>query len=327
MTQLWTAYWTTGPHRGELRTEPARAARPGEVLVRTVCSGVSRGTEQLVHAGDVPAEVAAAMRAPFQVGTFPYPVKYGYLSVGVVIAGPPPLREQRVFCLHPHQDHYVVPASAVTVIPEDVPSERALLAGAVETGINALWDAAPRFDDRVAVIGAGMIGGVLARLLRTLPLGRLQLIDINPGRARLAAQLGVEFATPADAAGDCDLVFHCSASEAGLAHGLDLLGFEGELIELSWYGTRSPRVPLGTGFHARRLAIRASQVGSVAAPHRARRTMDDRLRLALRTLEDPVFDAFLTGRSRFAELPAAMETVLAPGSPALCQVIDYTEGS
>jgi threonine dehydrogenase-like Zn-dependent dehydrogenase len=325
MEQSWTAYWTTGPRRGELRAEPARAPGDGEVLVRSLVSGISRGTEALVHRGAVPADVAGVMRAPFQVGDFPWPVKYGYLSVGIVDEGPARLRGRRVFCLHPHQDCFVVPCAAVTPVPDAVPTRRAVLAGAVETAINAVWDAPPRFGDRVAVIGAGMIGGVLARLLATFPLGRLQLVDVNPERAALAATSMIEFATPEQAAGDCDLVFHCSAGEAGLARGLALLGFEGELIELSWYADRSPRVPLGGGFHARRLSIRASQVGVVAPARRARRTTGDRLRLALGQLQDPAYDRFLTGESAFAELPATMDAIV-DDPDALCQLIVYPEG-
>jgi NADPH:quinone reductase-like Zn-dependent oxidoreductase len=322
MAQEWTAYWTTGPRRGELRIEPAREPGPGEVLIRTLVSGISRGTERLVHDGAVPAEVAEAMRAPFQAGDFPAPVKYGYLSVGVVEAGPPDLRDRRVFCLHPHQDRYVVPAEQVSVVPDDVPSERALLAGAVETAINALWDGAPHLGDRVAVVGAGMIGGSLARLLATFPLDRLQLVDIRPDRARLGAGTMIEFASPDAAAGDCDLVFHCSATEPGLATGLSLLGVEGQLIELSWYGDRRPAVPLGGPFHARRLSLVASQVGSVAASRRARRSVQDRRWLALDHLRDPAYDVLLTGRSRFAELPQVMESVVRDAG-ALCHVISY----
>lgn len=323
---MWTAYWTTGPRRGELRTEPGREPGPGEALVRTLFSGVSRGTETLVHNGAVPDAVAGLMRAPFQVGDLPGPVKYGYLSVGVVEAGPADLLGRRVFCLYPHQDRYVVPATALTPLPDGVPSQRAVLTGAVETAVNALWDAAPRLGDRVAVIGAGMIGASVAALLRTFPLERLQLVDIDPGRAELARELGVELVTPETAAGDCDLVIHCSASEAGLARGLELLGEEGELLEMSWYGTREPRVPLGGAFHARRLSLRASQVGTVAAARRARRTSADRLRLAVGLLADPAFDALLTGPTPFADLPVTMDAVV-DDSAALCHVIAYPEGA
>ncbi|PFG39290.1 threonine dehydrogenase-like Zn-dependent dehydrogenase [Georgenia soli] len=324
---MWTAYWTTSPRHGELRTEPGREPGEGEALVRTLHSGISRGTEMLVHGGAVPAEVADRMRAPFQEGYLPGAVKYGYLSVGVVEKGPEELVGRRVFCLYPHQDRYVVPVNALTLVPNDVPSDRAVLAGTVETAVNALWDAAPRLGDRVAVVGAGMVGGAVAALLRAFPLDRLQLVDVDPARERLAQALGVDWVRPDDAAGECDLVIHCSASEQGLARGLELLGDEGELIEMSWYGTRAPRVPLGGPFHSRRLSVRASQVGAVAAARRARRTTADRLDLAMRQLADPAFDAFLTSRSDLADLPAAMERLYAGEGSPLCHVVVYPEGA
>jgi threonine dehydrogenase-like Zn-dependent dehydrogenase len=322
-TERWTAYWTMAPRHGVLKTEPARHPREGEALVRTICSGISRGTEMLVHAGRIPEEVGNSMRAPFQVGSWPGPVKYGYLSVGTVEEGPASLQGRRVFCLHPHQDRYVVPASALTPVPDEVPSDRAVLAGTVETAINALWDAGPRIGDRVAVVGAGMVGGALAALLRLFPLERFQLVDVNPARSALASALGVELVHPDDAAADNDLVFHCSASESGLARSLQLLGAEAELIELSWYGTVQPRVPLGAAFHSRRLAIRASQVGAVAAARRSRRTTGDRLELAMRMLKDPVFDIFITGHVPFGALPQTMESIFSDETETLCQVIDY----
>jgi threonine dehydrogenase-like Zn-dependent dehydrogenase len=322
-TDRWTAYWTMAPRHGVLRTETARTPASDEALVRSICSGISRGTEMLVHAGYVPPEVADSMRAPFQVGNWPGPVKYGYLSVGEVEEGPAHLKGHRVFCLHPHQDRYVVPTSALTLVPDAVPSDRAVLAGTVETGINALWDAAPRIGDRVAVVGAGMVGGVIAALLRTFPLDRLQLVDVNPARSSLADVLRVDLVHPNDAAAENDLVIHCSATEAGLARSLQLLGNEAELIELSWYGMNSPRVPLGAAFHSRRLTIRASQVGAVAASRRTRRTTGDRLALAMRLLEDPVFDAFITGHAPFGALPQTMESIFNDGAETLCQVIDY----
>ncbi len=319
------AYWTVEPGRGELRPAPLPAPGPGEVLVRALRSGISRGTESLVHRGKVPERVRERMRAPFQEGELPGPVKYGYLSVGVVEQGPAELLGRRVFCLHPHQERYVVPVEAVTPVPDDVPSDRAVLTGSVETAVNALWEAAPRLGDRVAVVGAGMIGACVAALLARFPLGRLQLVDPQPGRAALAARLGVAHVLPQDAAGECDLVLHASSTAAGLARGLELLGDEGELIELSWYGEDDPVVPLGADFHARRLQIRASQVGAVAAARRARRTPADRLATALEALRDPRFDALLSGGSSFEELPATMARLAGAPSDVLCHVVAYDQ--
>lgn len=318
-----TAYWTLASGRGGLRAEQLSEPGPGEALVRARHSGISRGTELLVHTGAVPTEVAHLMRAPFQEGDLPGPVKYGYLSVGVVEQGPDHLVGRDVFCLFPHQDRYVVPVDALAPLPSGVPPRRATLAGAMETAVNALWDAAPRLGDRVAVVGAGMVGSAVAGLLRTFPLQRLQLVDIDPARAPVASALGVELVNPATAAAGCDLVVHASASAAGLRRSLELLGDEGEVIELSWYGTQEVPVPLGSAFHPRRLTVRASQVGEVAAARRARRTRGDRLSLALELLRDDGFDALITGSSPFAELPETMRRMASGELQALCHVVDY----
>ena len=312
--------WLRAPGHAEIRPVEVGTPGPDEVLVRTLFSAVSRGTELLVFRGGVPENQWDMMRAPFQVGDLPAPVKYGYLNVGIVERGPSVLRGRTVFCLYPHQTRYVVPASAVTVVPDGVPPERAVLAGTVETAVNAAWDAAPLVGDRIAVVGAGMVGCCVAAVLAGIPAARVQLVDIDPARAAVAAALGVEFATPAQALDGCDLVVHASASEAGLARSLELLAVEGVLLELSWYGDRAVRVPLGEWFHSRRLTLRSSQVGMVAPARRERRGFGDRMALALRLLQDPRYDALITGDCRFEELPAR----LSAGEPtSLCLRVRY----
>jgi threonine dehydrogenase-like Zn-dependent dehydrogenase len=319
------AFWVRAPGFGEIRSVTLPEPGPDEVMVRTLWSGVSRGTESLVFRGGVPPGQYEAMRAPFQEGEFPGPVKYGYLNVGAVQQGPDELRGRTVFCLYPHQSAYVVPAGAVTVVPDGVPPARAVLAGTVETAVNALWDARPLVGDRVAVVGAGMVGCCVARLLSLFPAVHVTLVDVDPGRAAVAAALGVEFAVPADAAGDCDLVVHASATSAGLQRSLELLAPEGTVTELSWYGDDEVRLSLGGAFHSRRLGIRASQVGTVSPARAGRRTTADRLALALELLRDPAFDALLTGQSRFAELPDVMARLAAGSLPALCHTITYDQ--
>lgn len=317
------AFWLRAPGEGEIRPVPLPEPGPDQVLVRARFSGVSRGTETLVFRGAVPASQHAAMRAPFQDGDFPAPVKYGYLSVGVVEEGPAELRGRTVFCLYPHQAAYVVPATAVVPVPEGVPAARAVLAGTVETAVNALWDAAPLVGDRVTVVGAGMVGCGVAALLARIPGARVQLVDADPDRAVVAAALGVEFALPEAAAGDRDLVVHASATEAGLRRCLELLATDGTVVELSWYGDRAVSLPLGEAFHSRRLTIRGSQVGTVSPARRGSRTFADRLALALDLLRDPVFDALITGESPFAELPGVLARMVAGELPGLCHLITY----
>lgn len=320
------AFWVRAPGEGEIL--PVELPRPGpdDVLVRTLYSGVSRGTETLVFRGGVPESQVETMRAPFQDGRFPGPVKYGYLNVGVAEHGPAALLGRTVFCLYPHQTRYVVPASAVTPVPDDVPPERAVLAGTVETAVNAVWDAAPLVGDRIAVVGAGMVGCSVAALLARFPGLRVELVDVDPKRAAVAEALGVGFALPEQAAGECDLVVHASATGAGLARSLELLAFEGEVIELSWYGDRPVTASLGESFHSRRLTVRSSQVGAVAPARRARRGFADRMALALRLLADPVFDALITDECRFEDLPRVMPRLASGELPALCVRVGYGPG-
>ncbi len=317
------AFWLARPGVGEIRSVVLPEPGPDEVLVRTLYSGISRGTETLVFAGRVPPSQYATMRAPFQEGDFPGPVKYGYLNVGVVEQGPSALLGRTVFCLYPHQTEYVVPASSVVVVPHGVPPARAVLAGTVETAVNALWDAAPLVGDRVTVVGAGMVGCCVARLLAQFPGVQVTLVDVDAGRADVARDLGVDFALPADALGGRDLVVHTSATSPGLQLSLGLLATEGTVIELSWYGDAELTVSLGGAFHSNRLAIRASQVGLVAPTRRATRTPSDRLGLALDLLRDPAYEALLTGASSFDELPDVMGRLTAGTLPALCHTIGY----
>jgi threonine dehydrogenase-like Zn-dependent dehydrogenase len=319
------AFWVREPGRGEIRPATLREPGPGDVLVRTLHSGVSRGTETRVFRGGVPDDQRAAMRAPYQAGDFPGPVKYGYLSVGRVEHGPPGLLGRDVFCLHPHQTSYVVPEAAVTPVPEGVPPRRAVLTGTVETALNALWDLGPLIGDRVAVVGAGMVGCCVARLLSRIPEVEVTLVDVDPSRASVAEALGVGFASPSDAPPGRDAVVHTSATSSGLQLSLDLLAAEGTVLDLSWYGSERVHLSLGGSFHSGRLGLRASQVGSVAASRRGSRTHADRLVLALELLRDPAFELLLTGESRFDELPDVMTRLSSGRLPAICHTIRYEE--
>ncbi len=322
---LATAFWIEKPGVGVLRSEPLDPPGEGDVLVRTVHTAVSRGTETSVFAGRVPASERERMRAPYQQGDFPGPVKYGYLNIGVVEEGPQALVGRTVFTLFPHQSAFVVPADAVAPVPDGIPARRAVLAGAVETAVNILWDAAPLVGDRVTVIGAGMIGCCVARLARGILGVEVALVDIDPSRHAVADRLGVEFADPADAPHDRDLVIHTSGSDAGLQLALETVVTEGEVIEASWYADRPATLMLGADFHSRRLSIRSSQVGAVAPSRRGSRTTRERLALALTFLHDPAFDALLTAESSWRELPDVMSSLAKGSSADLCHTINWGE--
>ena len=318
------ALWITAPRRAELQTETLPAPGPDEVSVRTLYSAISRGTESLVFRGEVPTSEYGRMRAPFQAGDFPAPVKYGYINVGAVECGPDALIGRPVFCLYPHQSHYVVPVEAVTPLPATVPPARAVLAANLETAINGLWDLAPRLGDRIAVVGAGAVGCLAAWLAGRIPGCRVQLVDTNPDRAPIARELGVDFADPAEAGANADAVIHCSGSPGGLATALRIAGFEATVLEMSWYGTRAVDLPLGQAFHARRLTLRSSQVGAVATAQRPRWTARRRLALALDLLASPVLDCLITAESPFDELPAVLTRLADEAGDTICHRIAYS---
>jgi threonine dehydrogenase-like Zn-dependent dehydrogenase len=299
------------------------APGPHEVRVRALYGALSRGTERLVFTGRVPESEFERMRAPFMAGAFPFPVKYGYAVVGRVEAGTPELQDRIVFSLHPHQSVFTIPAEAVIPVPEGVPPRRAVLAANMETALNAVWDGAPGPADRIAIVGAGVIGSLVAFLCGTLRGAQVILTDVDRSRAELARGLGVEFAPPHSAPADCDLVFHASGTAAGLGSALRLAGEEASVIELSWYGAAEIAVPLGEAFHSRRLRLVSSQVGRVAPSHRARWSPPRRLAAALKLLADPALDALLAPAIPFRDMPARLPAILAPESGGLCQLIDY----
>jgi threonine dehydrogenase-like Zn-dependent dehydrogenase len=317
------ALWYVAPGRAEIRDEGLAPPAAGEVRVRALHSALSRGTEALVAGGRVPASEYERMRAPFMGGSFPFPVKYGYAMVGIVEAGSALPQGQAVFALHPHQSRFNLAATAVTSVPDGVPPRRAVLAANMETALNAVWDAAPGPADRIAVVGAGVVGALTAYLCGRLPGAEVTLVDINPARGDLARQLGVGFATPDTAPEDCDLVVHASGHGAGLATALRLAGDETTVVEMSWYGAGEVPIALGGAFHSRRLRLISSQVGKVAPSHRARWSYGRRLTAALSLLADARLDALLAPPVAFADLPARLSDILSPTSGILCQLIDY----
>jgi threonine dehydrogenase-like Zn-dependent dehydrogenase len=317
------AFWVAAPGRGEIRTHRLPALAPDQLLIRASASAISRGTEGLVFRGEVPQSEWQRMRCPLQEGEFPAPVKYGYAVTGVVEDGPRDWCGRRVFCLHPHQDRFIVPADAVIAVPENVPDRRATLAANMETAINGLWDGTPGPGDWITVVGAGVVGALVASLAARLPGAEVELIDIEPSRVALAAALGCRFALPYQARGDADLVIHASGSPEGLTTALAVAGFEATVIEMSWYGTRIVPLPLGGAFHSRRLTLRSSQVGAVPSARRERWSRRRRLTLALALLRDPVYDLLLSGETELADLPELMAKLAGPPRGALCHTVRY----
>lgn len=317
------ALWYVAPGHAELRQEKLAAPGPDEVRVRARYGALSRGTERLVLAGHIPASEFRRMRAPLMGGNFPFPVKYGYSNVGLIEAGPADLVGSIVFALHPHQDLFNVPSSCVVRLPNGLPPSRAVLAANMETALNAVWDGAPGPADRIAIIGAGAVGALVAFLCGRIAGAEVTLVDVNPARGEIARKLGMDFATPERAPTDCDLVFHASATASGLATALDSCGDEATVVDLSWYGDGQIAVRLGAAFHSRRLRLVASQVGQVAPSRRPRWTGNRRLASALSLLGDDRLDALIAPAVTFRDLPARLPDILKATSNILCQLICY----
>ncbi|MCE2919076.1 MAG: zinc-binding alcohol dehydrogenase [Roseomonas sp.] len=320
------ALWTIAPGMAELRTETLPARAPDQVLARMLASGISRGTERLVLAGKVPENQWGTMRCPLQAGDFPFPVKYGYSGVARVIEGPAALQDRRVFCLHPHQDVFIAPAAMCIAIPDAVPDTRAVLGANMETALNILWDARPLAGERALVIGAGVVGLLVAYLLARIPAMAVTIIDPDASRRAIAEQFGVAFAAPEAAPAEQELIIHASANPAGLRQALQCAAFEARIIEASWFGATEVALPLGEAFHSRRLRLISSQVGAVAPAMRGRRSFGERMAQALALLADPALEALVGPATPFQDLPQALPSLLnpAPGTPApLCPLVTY----
>ncbi len=307
----------------EVESQPLTPAC--DARVRMLWSGISRGTERLVFEGRIPLSEHNRMRAPFQRGNFPFPVSYGYSAVGRVEEGPDTMIGKPVFCLFPHQDVFEVPSSALCLLPAELPPRRAVLAANMETALNAVWDSGVGPGDRVAIIGGGILGGLLAGLVGAIPETETTLIDISNEREALASDMNVCFRDPKDAPSDCDIVFHTSSSGSGAATALACGGLESRIVEVSWFGDLSPPLPLGGAFHAKRLTYQSSQVGQVSPTRRARWSYARRMAKALDLLRDDKYDALITGEVAFADLPAMLPSILAPGAPGLATAVKYEE--
>lgn len=317
-----TSLWFEAKARCAVRTELLLPRQDGELTVRALFSGISRGTEALVFNGLVPESEFERMRAPYQDGDMPFPVKYGYAAVGIVEDGPAEILGRAVFALHPHQDRFRIRADDARLLPEGLPAERAVLAANMETALNIVWDAGIMPGDRVAVYGAGVVGLLTAYIASHIAGTDTVVCDTSPARRPVAEALGLNFCAPADVPQNCDVLINASASPAALESALDHAGFEARIVEASWYGEKRAEIPLGRAFHARRLSIISSQVGAIAANRRARWDYTRRMSKALELLCDDRLDALISGETPFSSIADAYPGVLA--SPdTLCHRIRY----
>jgi threonine dehydrogenase-like Zn-dependent dehydrogenase len=324
-SRIARALWYAKKGVVELRAAPLPRPKPDEAVVRTLFSGISRGTERLVFNGAVGQSEWERMRGPNQEGAFPFPVKYGYCATGVVEEGPGELAGKTVFCLHPHQDYFNAPVASLVPVPDGIPARRATLTANMETALNALWDGGAGAGDRIVVVGAGVVGLLVTSLAARLPGAEVTTVDVDEARRPVVEALGARFARPGEGPGDADLVFHASASAAGLNVTINSAGFEGTIVEMSWYGDKPVQVDLGGAFHSRRLKIVSSQVGHVAASRRPRWSYRRRVEAAVRLLALPALDALVAEEIAVDDAPRELPRILAAGASGLAPVIRYPQ--
>lgn len=316
------ALWYVADGRVELRAAEVLALQTDGVRVSARYSGLSRGTERLVLHGRVPASEHTRMRCPHQAGDFPFPVKYGYAMVGLIEEGPQARVGETVFLLHPHQQAMTVALGDVHTVPKDVPAQRAALTANMETALNVTWDAGAAPGDRILIVGGGVLGLLIAGIVARIPGTTVTVADVDVSRAAVAQGMGAAFALPTAAPDNQDIVIHTSSTAEGLRLALACAGTEARVVEASWYGDKDVAVPLGGGFHSRRLQLISSQVGMVPPHQRARWTYARRIAAALDLLRDARFDALITGEIAFADAPARVPAILDSGN-GLMTVLRY----
>ena len=304
------AYWVVSPNEGAIQPVPdPTPVLPGHSLVRAVAAGISPGTERLVASGRISADQDTVMGCRYMEGSFALPVKYGYSLVGIGITGA--LQGHRVFTMHPHQTLACVQDDHTVILPDHIGDARATLFPNLETAVNGVWDAALRPAEQAVVVGAGPVGLLLAFVLRRETGTPTIVMEPDADRAAFAADLPWvgEVLSPQDADGAHDVALHASGSPAGLQSALDTVGFEGRVIDLSWYGSTPVTLDLGTAYHHDRKRIQASQVGTVAPNHRGPDGHRVRNEAVLDLLKDDGLDALMARPEPFHQLPTLMQRV------------------
>lgn len=310
------ALWLDAPGRAVLRDTELPPLAEGWSRLQAIASAISPGTERLVATGRVPAEVAETMRCPYMEGAFPFPVKYGYSLVGRLDDG------RIAHVLHPHQEVAHVRTADLRIVPDDVPPERATLAANLETAVTALWDARIAPGERALVIGFGIVGSVVARLLTRVAGVEVDVLEPDATKRGLAQRMG--FHAIAEPGSDYDIAFGASGAPEEVQIALDAIGAEGRVVALSWLGTREVRLQLGGTFHSGRKQLISSQVSHIPPHMRARWDYARRTRLVFALLRDPIFDEHITRAVAFDELPRFYEELCAGGAGGLSIAVRYS---
>jgi len=304
----------------ELRSESVPPPGPGEVRIKTIASAISHGTEMLVYRGEVPADLALDL--PTLAGSYSFPIKYGYASVGRVLdSGAESFSPgDLVFVHHPHQDTFVVPAELPVPLPEGLDPAAGLFFANVETALNVVHDAPLRLGETALVFGQGVVGLLITQLLELAGAGRVLVVDPVKKRRDQALEVGADEAF--EPGGDlpdlilestegrgADLAVEVSSSGAALQAAIDAVAAEGTVVVASWYGTKPVALSLGGHFHRGRVRLRSSQVGGMNPELCSRWDRARRAEAVLRLLPRLRPERLVSHRIPFEDAPQAYRLV------------------
>jgi len=315
------ALWHINPVSSDiLRSEPE--IQKNQCLLQSKYSLISVGTERTVSMGKVPVDLHDSMAVPYMKGAFSFPVKYGYSLVGKVLKGPSEWMGRNVHLMHPHQDYCYSNLSDLFILPPTIPLKRATLISNMETAVNAIWDSQVSIGDRVVVVGFGLIGSLVALIVRQIPGVEVQVVEIDKSRQQVARSLGFGVSDSCKK-NHFDMAFHASGSATGLQNAIDAVGLEGPIIELSWYGNRKVDISLGTTFHSLRKQLISSQVSFIPSTKQSGWDFKRRKKTVLNLLHNPVFDHLLDTEVPFKESPSVFEKIRNNDWEPLTCVVKY----
>lgn len=289
---------------------------PGKIVLHSLYSLISPGTERTVALGQVPSSVFDQMRVPYMEGDFDFPVKYGYSLVAESADG------EVYHLMHPHQDRVVVDPGSLTLLPHHFPGWKGTLISNMETALTAYWDADPVQSEAILIMGFGWIGSLIAGVLKINGCTNVSVAEPLPVRAQLAKQLGFRIVENGDQDG-YDLAFHCSATSEGLQACIDQMNREGRIIEVSWYGNRVSTLTLGEKFHYNRLTIRSSQVSGIPGRMQAHWDIKKRKEAVIRLLDNPYWDQYEMPVIPFEQAPALFEKIRKNETGSLTYLLKY----
>ena len=313
------SFWIKKKNNSYIKDHSINQAGKNELLIQTKYSGISYGTERVVYTGSVPDSQRELMRCPYQEGNFGSDVKYGYMNIGKVIDGPPGFKGKYVYTLFPHQTYYILDKTEVTLIPESIPLKRCLLTANMETAINGMWDTLPSCGDKILVIGSGVVGFLMAYILKSIPGSEILLVDSDSKKNKYSKLFNINFKNKYKA----NIIYECSGN-AKILDGLSKhVKDEAIICILSWYGDNISKVKFGEEFLSKRIKIIFSQVSKVS--HNRSQYWDNvkRRELAIKMLNDDRLDNLIEKKIiKFSKLPLFFSQMNNKQS-FFCKVVDY----